>query len=96
MLPWIIVGWMRAIVGTFIFIALFALPLESFEQLLLFVTHCIYYGERYFGNKICQLSSILTFQAMTFYYLKVVCRIYKHMDLIANINIPLVDPEKLP
>jgi hypothetical protein len=45
MLPWIIVGWMRAVVGAFFFITLFALPMGSCAQVFLFFSHSIYFGE---------------------------------------------------
>jgi hypothetical protein len=58
MLPWIIVGWLRAIVGTFCFIAVFAFPIGSCAQVFLFVSLSIYYGERFSANQIIQLSKL--------------------------------------
>jgi len=40
MMPWIVVGWMRAIVGTLLFFTMFA-----FVQLFYFFSHGIYYGK---------------------------------------------------
>jgi hypothetical protein len=45
MMPWIVVGWMRAIVGTLLFFTMFAFPTGSFVQLFYFFSHGIYYGK---------------------------------------------------
>jgi hypothetical protein len=48
MLPWIIVGWLRAVVGAFLFITVFAFPMGSCAQIFLFASHSIYFGELIF------------------------------------------------
>jgi hypothetical protein len=45
MMPWIINGVMRAIVGSLLFFVMFAFPIGSGAQVFFFFSHGIYYGE---------------------------------------------------
>jgi hypothetical protein len=57
MLPWIVVAWMRAIIGTFLFYAVFLFELGSCSQVFFFFGYSMYYG------KVFSAAMIITLRA---------------------------------
>jgi hypothetical protein len=99
MLPWIVVAWMRAIIGTFLFYAVFVFELGSCSQVFFFFGYSMYYGKRFLSaamfNTLRAKFLIFVFLAKTLYSLNMVTKSYTLMHLTATQNNQPDDVENL-
>lgn len=93
MLPWIVVGWVRAIFGTFQFFMVLEFPVGSCLQVSYFIGHSFYFSK--FRLPRWKVKTQLFFLVNTLYSLNVVTKSYRLMLTTTTENHELDNAENL-